>query len=346
MAKKRVQNECFYKQVCQFYLKNEKNRQATVQHFINQGPSKQSLYRMIKRFDSSGSEEYFAISGRPRSARNPEKLRKIEKVVEKNPTISLRLGGEKLRISYGSFARGKKELGYKSYRRIKAPNYKKDQPDRCKKGARKIYEQMLANKILIIDDETYVFSDPEQIPGRKFYSAKSRNSVDDSIRIDPKTKFAQKYLVWQAMDSLGNVSDPYVTTGTINHKVYLEIIDKYLIPFIEKYHRIEDILFWPDLASSHYQKDVLKFLENKKISFVKKKENTPNLPQARPIEKFWALCKSEYSKRRSVPRRLCDFRKIWKNIAEKVANNSGKNLMSGLKSKLRKVAREGPLSIV
>lgn len=31
--------------------------------------------------------------------------------------------------------------------------------------------------------------------------------------------------------------------------------------------------------------------------FVEKTKNAPNLPQASGIEKFWALCKAEYTKR-------------------------------------------------
>jgi transposase len=32
------------------------------------------------------------------------------------------------------------------------------------------------------------------------------------------------------------------------------------------------------------------------LEFIAKNENAPNVPQARPIEKFWAICKAKYKK--------------------------------------------------
>ena len=62
-------------------------------------------------------------------------------------------------------------------------------------------------------------------------------------------------------------------------KVYLEqCIKKKLILFITKYHNLQDVLFWPDMATSHYAKIVINYLEQKNIDFVPKCLNTPNVP--------------------------------------------------------------------
>lgn len=83
----------------------------------------------------------------------------------------------------------------------------------------------------------------------------------------------------------------------INKEIYLnECIIKRLVPFIEKNHSDNKYLFWPDLASSHYAKTVISFLEDKKINFVKKFDNPANLPEARPIENFWAILKGHVYK--------------------------------------------------
>ena len=87
-------------------------------------------------------------------------------------------------------------------------------------------------------------------------------------------------------------SAPFISTGTMTAETYLrECLQKRLIPFITKHHEIEDILFWPDLATYHYANIVLDFLRSKNIDFVSKKDNPPNVRQARGIEKFWADCK-------------------------------------------------------
>jgi hypothetical protein len=58
------------------------------------------------------------------------------------------------------------------------------------------------------------------------------------------------------------------------------------MPFVKKHHKIENVVFWADLDSSHYTIDVLEWLESQGIDYIEKKENAPNVPQARPIEKY------------------------------------------------------------
>ena len=47
-------------------------------------------------------------------------------------------------------------------------------------------------------------------------------------------------------------------------------------------------MFWPDLASSHYDHDVLQYLSQNDVQFVDKEFN----PQARPIETLWSILKN------------------------------------------------------
>ena len=77
-------------------------------------------------------------------------------------------------------------------------------------------------------------------------------------------------------------------------KIYLnECIRKRLLPFIKHHHKHDNILFWPDFASSHYSKQVQDFLTVNQISFVQRQQNPPNVPQARPIETIWSLLKQK-----------------------------------------------------
>ena len=80
----------------------------------------------------------------------------------------------------------------------------------------------------------------------------------------PKSKFP-KFLVWQCLDENGNVSEPFIRTGTINSKIYLkECLEKRMLPFIKIHHNLDQVLFWPDMASSHYEKKVVEWLKDKK----------------------------------------------------------------------------------
>ena len=65
-----------------------------------------------------------------------------------------------------------------------------------------------------------------------------------------------------------------------------ECLKKRLISFIKQHHEIEDVFFWPDLASSHYSKEVIAYLREENVDFVQEQDNPSNVPQARWIEMF------------------------------------------------------------
>jgi len=98
-------------------------------------------------------------------------------------------------------------------------------------------------------------------------------------------------MIWIALSSK-DVSDVYVhkSKQVVRQATYLdECINKRLLPFIEKYHHDGNYIFWPDLASAHYSTAVQQRLEEKNVPFVRREDNPPNVPQARPIETIWTL---------------------------------------------------------
>ncbi len=76
------------------------------------------------------------------------------------------------------------------------------------------------------------------------------------------------------------------------------------------------------------------------MNFVSKIDNQPNVSQALS-KNFWALSKSEYGKRSKTPKNLNGFKKVWRNLSKKIADNSAKALMSGIRKKLRLIGEKG-----
>ena len=114
-----------------------------------------------------------------------------------------------------------------------------------------MYNKVLEGKIIIMDDETYVPVDPDQVPGRSYYISDKNGSVDKSIQYKKVEKFSRKVMIWQAIDAMGRVSEPFVTDKSMNSETYQRVIELYLLPFIDKNYKRSDVIFWPDLATSH-----------------------------------------------------------------------------------------------
>ena len=147
-----------------------------------------------------------------------------------------------------------------------------------------------------MDDEKYFTFSGSNMPGNDNYYTNDVQKCPDDIRFVGKEKFPKKVLVWVAISEHG-ISRPVIRgakSESIKSNIYIECLAKKLLPFIHKYHSDLNYVFWPDLASSHYSKETVAWM-NKNVEFVPKRLNPPNVPQARPIENFWGcLAKKVY----------------------------------------------------
>ncbi len=122
-----------------------------------------------------------------------------------------------------------------------------------------------------------------------------RLSTSIDVKYRTKSKFSAKVLVWVAISENGR-SNAYLAPKNcaIDSKIYSK--EKRLIPFLKKYHAEGRYVFWPDLATAHYAKNMIAVFNKFGIKFVECAHNPPNVPQLRPIQKFWSLFKSNVCK--------------------------------------------------
>ena len=128
----------------------------------------------------------------------------------------------------------------------------------------------------------------------------------------------------------------------VNQDLYgEECIRKRLIPFIKKYHSQDEFIFWPDLASSHYAESVCDIYIEERINFVEKYENPANLPECRPIEKFWAILKGRVYANNWKAKDLEQLRKRVELCINEIEKELVTKLMEGMIENLKTVARKG-----
>lgn len=319
---------------------------STSQHFMAEGIGRRTITTILKRCLARGTTKQRKRGGRRAKIATPKKVLEVERLLTNNPSTSKASGASKLGLKPSTFSFIKVEkLGIRAFTKKSAPKYVKDQKKRAKTNCRKIWREKLLSKpdtVLVLDDETWVINDPTQVPGRDFFHSRNPAQVSVEQRIKPKEKHPEKFLVWQAVDECGHLSKPYVSKGTMTAEKYrVECLVKRLIPFIRKYHPKKNVLFWPDMARVHYSVAIRKLLSGEKIDFVDWKENAPAVPQARPIEKLWALMKREYKRRKKPARDLISFRRIWKELSAKVAAASAQTVMSEARKNLRAIAYGG-----
>ncbi len=105
-------------------------------------------------------------------------------------------------------------------------------------------------------------------------------------------------------------------------------------------------MFWPDLASAHYAKITTDVLNAVEIKFVDKKVNPPNVSQIRPIQCFWAILQNKIYANEWTTDLVPKLIRRIKTIIRITPENLAQTLMRGLKTKIRKAADRGPLSVI
>lgn len=102
--------------------------------------------------------------------------------------------------------------------------------------------------------------------------------VPESLRKPQVSKFLKMFMIWPAICSCEKRSKPCVTTETRIDQVYMkEYLRKRMLPLL-KSHNVPT-MFWSDLGSSHYSKDVLKWYQMNRVNFVPKDHNPINTPE-------------------------------------------------------------------
>lgn len=133
----------------------------------------------------------------------------------------------------------------KIYKRKSAPKYTKDdQERRSQTNCLKLYKILKPNVELILDDEKHFTLDGNAYFNHRYYTTDPRTTPSD-VEFKKRMKYEQQLLVWMKVSSKG-ISSIYIHRSklAIRQELYLnECIRKRLLPFINKHHQNDDILF-------------------------------------------------------------------------------------------------------
>ncbi|CAF3474502.1 unnamed protein product [Rotaria socialis] len=116
------------------------------------------------------------------------------------------------------------------------------------------------------------------------------------------------------------------------------------MPFVNSYHNIENVLFWYDLASSHYAASVTDFFEEKNIKLVPKEKNPQNCPQARPIETIWQILEEKIYGGDCKVKTIDQLKRRIQQQLKRIAMKSVQAMFSSIRKQLRKIADKGPFA--
>lgn len=278
------------------YYENH-GKSDTVRHFTGIHFSRRGIYRILERYEQTGSIKRKVGSGRKAVKLSASKKKRLLKISTMSAGQSVRKLARKFHISksYAHDTLKKNNIIFK--KRREAPKVSPAQIIRQESRLQLLSEIVTEKKKtdFVLDDESYFTLTGAQNSGY-YVESHNQNDAPDNIRLKFREKFCPKVLVWGAVSKRG-ISHLCIRKSNavaLNSEIYIsECLNKHLLPFLKEKYPSGHFLFWPDLASCHYSRATLSWLREQKIPFVEKENNPPCAPQIRPIERFWAHLKEK-----------------------------------------------------
>ena len=337
--------ESLRQRVVQFYNKNcDKKKSYTVNHFVDEGCNRESIYRIIRNYESRKTTTRKTGSGRKAKIMNKDNLKKLKRLFDHRDNISQRKGARKFGCTQQYISNALKKIGVKCYKKIKSPEYSPDQIKAVKKQCRWMY-QNYAKKLFILDDEKYFSLSGN---GNNFFYASDKQRTPNNVKHKFKRKFEAKVMLYIVVSSKG-ISKPFFRKSglAVDQNTYVKsCLSKILVPFLRKYHSDGNYIFWSDKASSHYSKKAIQFLENENVHFVPKDKNPTNLPQCRPIEDFFGSLSNLVYENGWAAKNMEQLKRRIRFCLKKMDQSAVQKSFEGIKKKLRNVYEHGPFEVV
>jgi transposase len=272
--------------------------------------------KTIRRYKETNSIEDRPREGRPKSARTPSNIRKIEKMITTKPNTPCSKLAVKVGISVSSATRILKEdLCLKPYKRRKAEALDavhKQKRVKCCKALLKRFKDGAVDNVLFSDEKWFVLEEKSNRQNDLVW-APSFEAAAEAVGPVEYTQYPSKIMVWAGISVRGRTRLVFFEPKkTVNQQEYQKhVLEGELVRAGQEMFGDEDWTFMQDGCSIHTAKATQAWCATNLPNFLESSEWPPRSPDLNP----------------------CDFF-LWGTL-EAIVNTQPLNSFSQLKAKLR-----------
>lgn len=317
----------------------KRSTEQILEAFKDKPISRATIFRVLRDCREGKQQENKKKSGRPVTLNS-----KTTKNLLANAKDTVEGTHRKLARKYGVSPSTVHRILKRNHVQVQSPTkateYTAKQLKEIPKCCRALLDQHFTHgKVIIMDDERYF-----TFTNNSLDTDDSEATTDDEKSSANKMKFQPKVLMWIAISSTG-CSSPYFQSSTavaFNSDEYIDKCLPKLKQFIDKKHASDKIIFWPDPARGHYAKNIQEWLESEQIESVPQTDNPPNVPQARPMQRFWKiLWRKVYENDWTAQSHHQLIGRIRRKLNE-IDESIYQRMMESIPSKLREIEENGP----
>ena len=235
---------------------NEVRRQWS-NHFSSQAPDERTISNIVTKFKQTGSVLDLPRSGRSRSVRTQETIKKVENLIQDRPNISVSSGALGLEISRSSFYRTIKELGFRPFKPCAAIDLSDDDFDRRQEFCESMIDRIKAepgilDKIIWSDESEFKLNGTINRHNCRYWASTNPHEL---LR---RSQYAEGIMVWCGITSSGIIG-PYFFEENVTGISYLKMLQDYVWPQVKQ----KRMYFQQDGAPAHYSLQVREWLDKK-----------------------------------------------------------------------------------
>lgn len=143
------------KRIYEFYISNRnKGKKFTVAHFLAEGVSEKTIYRIISRVENNSGHERVKGSGRVAKIMTKRRINRLKGMFEHKDGVSQRQAGRKFGCSQQYISKIlKTKTAIRVHKKTKIPMRTDEQKGKIRIRADRLYRK-LQNQSCILDDES------------------------------------------------------------------------------------------------------------------------------------------------------------------------------------------------
>ena len=244
----------------------------------------------------------------------------------------------------------KNDLKLKAFKRIKTSRKTTAVKTKRKQRARLLldrFDKKEVESIVFTDEKDFTFEIKKNRQNNPVYGEKKRKlDIPPSRLYHEENSFSKKLMVLGGVSWYGKTDIHFIDPGTkVNKELYIELLDKKLLPDCRQLHP-NGFILQQDGASSHTSDDTQNYLRHENINYITKDQWPPSSPDLNPMDYcIWNLLKEKVYKGEREPFDLDSLKSKIRESWESISLLDIRKAIKKWKKRLRLVIQEegGPI---
>ena len=299
-----------------------------VKEFPGKKWSRQSVNKLVKKIEDTGSTSRQSGSGRRRTACTDENKDNVEDIIQSQEDLPgthhpQRKIAHELGVSQPSVSRLAHKLKLKAYKRIRVSRRDEKVRSNRKTRCRLLLNRFTAEKvknIIFSDEKDFTLEVARNRQNDRVYGKRKRDIAPNRLYHET-SRFTKKVMVSAGVSWKGKTRIQFIDTECtkVNSESYTNLLEIGL-PDCRRLYPNGDWVFQQDGAPAHSSKTTQEYLDGATPDFIRKDEWPPQSPDCNPMDyAVWdSLSQKVYAGKQDKftenELKKTQIRKFWKDI--------------------------------